>query len=221
MTPYDDRSGSTLAQEMACCLTAPSHDLHQYWPQPSITKICLKITYIKCHSISPGVNELTLWYQFSYVWYCIMCISHSVYTTSVAFEFIAWYTSVYYLNETRETHSVSVSVASNEKTCFAWRPKIYICNSAEFGRYIFTFPGFLNVGGILAWFIVLWSPFHVLYINQTVTSAAQTWPERTHFGLCKCSPQYNYSSVSICILLRKCSNTRILNGYPALCYAHR
>ena len=29
--PYGDRSGSTLAQVMACCLTAPSHCLNQYW----------------------------------------------------------------------------------------------------------------------------------------------------------------------------------------------
>ena len=52
--------GSTLAQVMACCQMAPSHYLdqcsHQYgpvtfiWgqeiPQPSITKIILKITYL-------------------------------------------------------------------------------------------------------------------------------------------------------------------------------
>ena len=31
MTPYNDRSGSTLAQVMACCLTAPSHYLNQCW----------------------------------------------------------------------------------------------------------------------------------------------------------------------------------------------
>ena len=30
VTPYDDRDrGSTLAQVMACCLTAPSHYLNQ------------------------------------------------------------------------------------------------------------------------------------------------------------------------------------------------
>ena len=29
VTPYDDRSGSTLAQVMACCVTAPSHYLKQ------------------------------------------------------------------------------------------------------------------------------------------------------------------------------------------------
>ena len=31
VTPYGDRSGSTLAQVMACCLTAPSHYLNQCW----------------------------------------------------------------------------------------------------------------------------------------------------------------------------------------------
>ena len=35
LLPSDDiwwpRSGSTLAQVMACCLTAPSHNLHQCW----------------------------------------------------------------------------------------------------------------------------------------------------------------------------------------------
>ena len=31
VTPYGDRSGSTLAQVMAWCLTAPSHYLNQCW----------------------------------------------------------------------------------------------------------------------------------------------------------------------------------------------
>ena len=40
-----------------------SSDIHlrsisQEIPQPSITKICLKITYLNFHSNSPGVNEL-------------------------------------------------------------------------------------------------------------------------------------------------------------------
>ena len=69
------RSGSTLAQVMACCLTAPSHYLNQCWLiisevhihiraisqemfQPSITKIRLQITYLKFHSNFPGANEL-------------------------------------------------------------------------------------------------------------------------------------------------------------------
>ena len=69
-------SGSTLAQVMACCLATPSHYLNQCWqiireisdihiraisqemPQPVITKIRLKITYLKFHSHFPGANEL-------------------------------------------------------------------------------------------------------------------------------------------------------------------
>ena len=31
VTPYGDKSGSTLAQVMACCLMAPSHYLNQCW----------------------------------------------------------------------------------------------------------------------------------------------------------------------------------------------
>ena len=76
VTPYGNRSGSTLAQVMACCLMAPSHYLNHCWliisevsvihiratsremPQPSVTKICLKITYLKFHSNFPGANEL-------------------------------------------------------------------------------------------------------------------------------------------------------------------
>ena len=70
-------SGSTLAQVMACCLMAPSHYLNRHWliiskssdiyiraiaqqmPQPSITKIHLKITYPKFHLNFPGTNALT------------------------------------------------------------------------------------------------------------------------------------------------------------------
>ena len=70
------RCGSKLAQIMACCLTAPSHYLNQFWfilskvqwyssdgnfiriPQPSITKCSLKITYLKSQSNLPGANEL-------------------------------------------------------------------------------------------------------------------------------------------------------------------
>ena len=73
---WRQRSGSTLAQVMACCLTAPCHYLNnvdwssvkssdiriraisQQMPQPSITKICLKITCLKFHSNFPRPNEL-------------------------------------------------------------------------------------------------------------------------------------------------------------------
>ena len=59
------RSGSTLAQVMACCLMAPSHYLNQCWliiskiqllmaisqeiHQSSMTKINMKITHLKCY----------------------------------------------------------------------------------------------------------------------------------------------------------------------------
>ena len=69
------RSVSTLAQVMACCLTAPSHYLNQCWliisnvkwhsskgkftrDQPSIIEIVCKIKYLKFHSNFPGANEL-------------------------------------------------------------------------------------------------------------------------------------------------------------------
>ena len=70
------RTGSTLVHVMAWCPQAPSHYLNQCWliisqvrwqscegnsqeiPQPSITKISLKIPYLKFHSNLPGVNEL-------------------------------------------------------------------------------------------------------------------------------------------------------------------
>ena len=71
------KSGSTLAQVMACYLTAPSHYLNQCWliickvqwhPSESnftrdtsaisVTEISLKITYLKFCSNFPGANEL-------------------------------------------------------------------------------------------------------------------------------------------------------------------
>ena len=70
------RSGPTLAQVMACCLTAPSHYPNQYlliiigfqWHSSgsSITRnasaishwISLKISYRNFHSNLPGTNEL-------------------------------------------------------------------------------------------------------------------------------------------------------------------
>ena len=69
------RSGSALAQVMACCLLAPSHYLNQCWltisegnhlraisqkiPLISINEINWKITYIKFHSNLTGANELS------------------------------------------------------------------------------------------------------------------------------------------------------------------
>ena len=70
------RSGSTLAQVMACCLMAPSHYLNQCWLIISkvlyhslrtlsketlrvpISKACLKIEFLKLHPNPPGANEL-------------------------------------------------------------------------------------------------------------------------------------------------------------------
>ena len=57
------RSGSTLAQVMACCLMAPSHYQNRCWLiitkvllhssngnfTSSVTKINMKITHLKCH----------------------------------------------------------------------------------------------------------------------------------------------------------------------------
>ena len=76
------RSWSTLAQVMACCLTAPSHYLNQrwliisevlwYWPvaisheilKISVIDISLKMSSSRLQPHFPGVNELikTLWY---------------------------------------------------------------------------------------------------------------------------------------------------------------
>ena len=72
------RSGSTFAQVMACCLTAPSHYLNQCWLikskvlwhsskgnfareilQPSIIMIILNNIYLKFNSNHSAVNELT------------------------------------------------------------------------------------------------------------------------------------------------------------------
>ena len=75
------RSGSTLVQVMACCLTEPSQYLNQCWfiitkvqwhsakgnfprdTPPSITTISLKITYLKFHAHLPGTNELIVLLQ--------------------------------------------------------------------------------------------------------------------------------------------------------------
>ena len=48
-TMWQQRSGSTLAQVMACCLTAPSHYLNQSWQT---------IIKVLCHS--PDVNSTFL-----------------------------------------------------------------------------------------------------------------------------------------------------------------
>ena len=70
---WRQRSRSTLAQIMACCLTAPSHYLNQCWliisevqrhsSEDNFTIDTsainhLKIPYLKFHSNLPGANEL-------------------------------------------------------------------------------------------------------------------------------------------------------------------
>ena len=74
-TIWRHKSGSTLAQVMACCLPAPSHYLNQCWliirkvqwhpsennctrDSSAIIEISLKITYLKFCSNLPGANEL-------------------------------------------------------------------------------------------------------------------------------------------------------------------
>ena len=65
------RSGSTLAQAMACCLTAPSHSLNQcwliiseiFWHSQWVHKLLfcimsLKIILLKYLKHLPGANEL-------------------------------------------------------------------------------------------------------------------------------------------------------------------
>ena len=76
-------SGWTLAQVMACCLTAPSHYLNQCWVLNKVEwhsskgnftrdtsainhwNYLKKIKYLKCHSNFPGANELNV---FSILW---------------------------------------------------------------------------------------------------------------------------------------------------------
>ena len=98
------RSGSTLAHIMACCLTAPSHYLNQCWLiitkvqwcssqgnftwdiaslrssdvhlgaisleilQPSVTKIPLKIIFLRFYWNLPGANQLICNNSFQSSW---------------------------------------------------------------------------------------------------------------------------------------------------------
>ena len=66
--PWLYRSGSTLAQVMACCLMAPSHYLIQCWliisqvvwhsPDGNIHWKCWQIIHLKSQPHFPGGNEL-------------------------------------------------------------------------------------------------------------------------------------------------------------------
>ena len=87
-TIWRHKYGSTLAQVMACCLTAPSHYLNQCWliiskassihlseilqeiQRLSDTEITWKITFLKFVQISQGAKELT-WFSMKRC--CILC----------------------------------------------------------------------------------------------------------------------------------------------------
>ena len=63
-------SGNGLVPDWS---SAKSSDIYikaisQEMPQPSITKICLKITYLKFHSNFQGANELTGYIMFTTGW---------------------------------------------------------------------------------------------------------------------------------------------------------
>ena len=79
---WRQRSWSTLARVMACCLTnvdwssVKSSDLHIKaisldMSQPSITEICLKIACLKLYSNFPGANEVN-WICHSVI-FCRHC----------------------------------------------------------------------------------------------------------------------------------------------------
>ena len=64
------RFGSTLAQVMACCLTAPSHFLNQY---------CLIISHIFSHSpernFTRNTQDINPWCEFDIYWFKFTAIS--------------------------------------------------------------------------------------------------------------------------------------------------
>ena len=84
---WQQGSRSTVVQVVACCLTAPSHYLNQCWlsslrssyvhlrailleiSQQSVTKISLKIIFLRFYWNLPGANELTCieskWYIYA------------------------------------------------------------------------------------------------------------------------------------------------------------
>ena len=94
------RHGLIVAQVMACCLTAPNQKLNQCWliintvqwylsesnftqeiPEPSIiTRISLKITYIKFHSNPQWYNTIYIYiYILKNPWLfnlSMRCVSH-------------------------------------------------------------------------------------------------------------------------------------------------
>ena len=86
-----NRSWSTFAQLMACCLTAPNHYPNQCWltineilwhsfqgnvylNAQSINKLCLKFTHLKSHASLSGDNELTHESYFRYLIFHIISV---------------------------------------------------------------------------------------------------------------------------------------------------
>ena len=59
------RSGSTLAQVMACCLTAPSHYLNQYWLKTSVWPCGIQLRMI----FTRTAQDIYPWYQFENYWF--------------------------------------------------------------------------------------------------------------------------------------------------------
>ena len=117
-TIWQHWSGSTLVQVMACCLTAPSHYLNQYWQvfcgirQKAISQevlmnliqnMCFEITSLK---LLPRANELTLSFDYSHgVWsWCMYRVSRRyiphnfvaifIQLHSVLLGYYAWYALV-------------------------------------------------------------------------------------------------------------------------------
>ena len=107
---WRQRCGSTLAQVMKCCLTAPSHYLNQCWLMISevlwhstdsnftektlklfIIEINLKFVNLRLESNPPGVHEIT---PSVITWYCIQSDSDNGRSD---------------LERTRYTHNVSIS----------------------------------------------------------------------------------------------------------------
>ena len=98
---WQHRSGSTLAQVMAWCLTAPSQHLNQCWLFIHEVSWCssgciiirrsdktrLKIASLKWHPALPGASELTHWYPviniysitYRIIEVCLVIQGHSEY----------------------------------------------------------------------------------------------------------------------------------------------
>ena len=145
-TIWRQRSGSTLAQVMACCqdiawtnifwLIISEVQWHSYQanftrdiPQPSLTKIHLKITYLKFHSNFSGANELTLFLLMS---------SHS--DNSLCYE------TTPYQNYTRKTDYTTTETIWNGYD----QSNIYLIYQFLYWYVIFCFVLFFNLWETLA-----------------------------------------------------------------------